>query len=111
MDRLQPAARAATTDDNMTPYRNLAADTLKAFKAHDMATAKRKAKELEGAWDKDQKALQKTSPDVWTQIDKAMDDFIKPIAAKAPAATKVQTAYETFIAKLQLAVKNQEPQR
>jgi hypothetical protein len=107
---LQQAASEATTDDNMTPYRILAADTLKAFKAHDMATAKKKARELEVAWDNDQKALQKQSPDVWTQIDKAMDDFIKPISNKAADAAKVQTAYDTFIAKLQLAVKSPEPQ-
>ena len=63
-----------------------------------------KAKELEKAWDNDQKALQKKSPDVWNQIDKAMDDFIKPLGDKTPDAAKVQAAYDTFIAKLQLAV-------
>jgi hypothetical protein len=101
--RSQQAA-ATSADDNMTPYRKLAADTLTAFKAHDMAGARKKAKELESAWDKDQKALQKKSPDVWNQIDKAMDDFIKPLGDKAPDAAKVQAAYDTFIAKLQLAV-------
>jgi hypothetical protein len=97
-------AAATPTDDNMTPYRKLATDTLTAFKAHDMASARKKAKELETAWDKDEKALQKKSPDVWNQIDKAMDDFIKPMQDKAPDAAKVQTTYDTFIAKLQLAV-------
>ena len=62
----------------MTPYRTLAADTLKAFKANDMPTAKKKARELEVAWDSREKALQKKSPDLWSQIDKAMDAFIKP---------------------------------
>jgi hypothetical protein len=28
------------------------------------------------AWDTREKALQKKSPDLWGQIDKAMDDFI-----------------------------------
>jgi hypothetical protein len=92
-------------DDNMTPYRKLAADTLTAFKAHDLTTARKKAKELETAWDKNEKALEKKSPDVWNQIDKAMDDFIKPLAGKAPDAGTVQTTYDAFIAKLQLAVK------
>jgi hypothetical protein len=99
-------------DDNMTPYRNLAADTLKAFKAHDMPTAKKKARELEVAWDTREKALQKKSPDLWGQIDKAMDAFIKPMQDKSPDPAKVQTAYDTFIAKLQLAVKSDaEPKR
>ena len=99
------AAGAMAADDNMTPYRNLAADTLKAFKAHDMPTAKKKARELEVAWDTREKALQKKSPDLWGEIDKAMDAFIKPMQDKSPDPAKVQTAYDTFIAKLQLAVK------
>ena len=99
-------------DDNMTPYRTLAADTLKAFKAQDTSTAKKKARELEVAWDTREKALQKKSPDLWGQIDKAMDAFIKPMQDKSPDPAKVQTAYDTFIAKLQLAVKSDaEPKR
>ena len=106
-----PAAGAVAADDNMTPYRKLAADTLKAFKAQDVPTAKKKARELEVAWDTGEKALRKASPDVWGQIDKAMDAFIKPLG-KSPDAAKVQTAYDTFIAKLQLAVKSDaEPKR
>ena len=104
----KPAAGAAATDDNMTPYRTLAADTLKAFKANDMPTAKKKARELEVAWDTREKALQKKSPDLWGQIDKAMDAFIKPLGGKSADPAKVQAAYDTFIAKLQLAV---EPKR
>ena len=103
-DQSKPAT-AAAADDNMTPYRKLAADTLTAFKAHDMVTAKKKARELEVAWDAREKALQKKSPDLWGQIDKAMDDFIKPMHSKTQDAAKVQTAYDSFIAKLQLAVK------
>jgi len=96
---------AAVADDNMTPYRKLAADTLEAFKARDLPTARRNGKALETAWDKNEKALQKSSPAVWKEIDKAMDDFIKPLQAKAPDASKVQTTYDAFIAKLKLAVK------
>jgi hypothetical protein len=106
VDESKPAAGAAAADDNMTPYRTLAADALTAFKAHDMATAKKKAKELEVAWDTHEKALQKKSPDVWGQIDKAMDAFIKPVQNKSSDPAKVQTAYDAFIAKLQLAVKS-----
>ena len=109
----KPAPGAAAADDNMTPYRKLAADTLTAFKAQDMSTAKKKARELEVAWDSREKALQKKSPDVWGQIDKAMDAFIKPLMqSKSPDSAKVQTAYDAFIAKLQLAVKSDvEPKR
>src|ERR1041385_3238528 len=100
------SAGAPAADDAMTPYRKLAADTLTAFKTHDMTTAKKKARELEVAWDNGEKALQKKSPKVWDQIDKAMDDFIKPVMKdKSPDAAKVQTAYDAFLAKLQLAAK------
>jgi len=92
--------------DNMAPYRKMATDTLEAFKAHDMPAAKQKARELEVAWDNKEKALKKKSPDLWGQIDKAMDDFIKPVQGKSPDPAKVQAAYDTFIAKLQLAVKS-----
>ena len=109
VDQSKPAVSA---DDNMTPYRTLAADTLKAFKANDMPTAKKKARELEVAWDSREKALQKKSPDLWGQIDKAMDAFIKPMQGKSPDPAKVQTAYDAFIAKLQLAVTSDaEPKR
>jgi hypothetical protein len=104
IDAPTPVA-ARVRDDNMTPYRNLATDTLTAFKANDLAAARKKAKALETAWDKNEKALQKKSPDIWGQIDKAMDDFIKPLSVKSPDAGKVQAAYDAFIAKLQLAVK------
>src|SRR5947209_6024540 len=65
-------AGALGADDNMPPYRTLATETLQAFKAHDMPTAKKKARELEGAWDARERALKKKSPDLWGQIDKAM---------------------------------------
>src|SRR5882724_9983360 len=79
LDQPRPTAGGPAGDDNMTPYRKLATDTLQAFQAHDMPTAKKKARELEVAWDTREKALQKKSPDLWDQIDKAMDAFIKPV--------------------------------
>jgi len=103
--------KPAGADDNMTPYRRLAADTMQAFKAHDMATTKKKARELESTWDAREKALQKKSPDVWGQIDKAMDAFIKPIQDKSPDPARIQTAYDAFIAKLQLAVTSDAEQK
>jgi hypothetical protein len=96
------SAQSSMPADHMAPYRTLAADTLAAFNAHDMPTAKKKARELEVAYDKGEKALQKKSPAQWGEIDKAMDDFIKPIMKqKSPDAAKVKAAYDAFIAKLQ----------
>jgi hypothetical protein len=100
-----PVAAVAAGNDIMTPYRMLATDTLMAFKAHDLPAAKKKARELEVTWDSREKALRKKSPELWGQIDKAMDAFIKPMQDKSPDPAKVQTAYDSFMAKLQLAVK------
>ena len=112
MDHSKAVASAPAPDDNMTPYRKLAADALNAFQAHDMPAAKKKARELEVAWDTHEKALQKKSPDLWGQIDKAMDAFIKPLQGKSPDPASVQAAYDTFISKLRLAVQSDaEPKR
>jgi hypothetical protein len=67
---------------------------------------------LKSHGDSREKALQKNSPenspDLWGQIDKAMDAFIKPVMqGKSLDPAKVQTAYDTYFAKLRLA----EPQR
>jgi hypothetical protein len=99
------SATGFVRDDNMTPYRNMATETLKAFQAHDLATARKRAKDLETMWDKNEKALQKSAPEVWKQIDDALDAFIKPLSDKAPDAAKVQATYDAFIAKLKLGVK------
>jgi len=113
LDQSRIVAPAPAGEDNMSPYRKLATDTLQAFKAHDFPTAKKKARELEVAWDTREKALEKKSPDVWGQIDKARDAFIKPVMQdKSPDPAKVQAAYDTFIAKLQLGVgSDAEPKR
>jgi hypothetical protein len=107
------AATGAPAEDNMSPYRKLAGETLLAFEAHDMPTAKKKARELEVAWDEREKALEKSSPEVWGQIDKAMDVFIKPVMNdKSPDPVNVKAAHDAFVAKLRLAVKSApEPKR
>jgi len=69
-----------------------------------VSAANKKARELEKAWDSGEKALKKKSPDLWEQIDKAMDAFIKPLKGKSPDPAEVQAAYDTFLAKLQMAV-------
>jgi hypothetical protein len=102
-----PQDTPAQAVDNMSPYRTMAADALTAFKAGDMAAAKAKSRQLEKAWDSEQKALKAKSPDTWKAVDDAMDAFIKPIMKeKSPDAAKVQAAYDEFIAKLDSAAKS-----
>ncbi len=97
---------AAQAADSMARYRNLAGEAITAFKSGDKAGAKAKARELEKAWDDEQKALKSKSPDVWKSVDDAMDAFIKPLMkGGSPDPAAVQAAYDDFIAKLDSAAR------
>jgi hypothetical protein len=95
----------------MGPYRALAHLAYAAHQKGDDATAAQLARILERVWDKAEDyggdtALSKTSPDVFKQVDKAMDDFITPLEnyGKAPLdAAKLKAAYNAYLEKLKLA--------
>lgn len=51
-------------------------------------------------------ALSKTNPNLFKQIDKAMDGFITPLmdsAKVAPSPSAVKAAYSAYLKKLKLA--------
>jgi hypothetical protein len=117
---LEPVAVAQDTHqsrgsgvDNtkMGPYRALAQLAYTAHQKGDDATAAQLARILERVWDKAEDyggdtALAKTSPDLFKQIDKAMDDFVAPLEnySKVPLdAAKLKTAYNVYLEKLKLA--------
>jgi hypothetical protein len=95
----------------MGAYRALAQHAYAEFQKGDTATAAQLARVLERVWDKGEDyggdtALKKTHPDLFEQIDKAMDDFITPLTeykTKAPDPTKVKLAYNAYLEKLKLA--------
>jgi hypothetical protein len=98
---------SAAATDSMTPYRTTAKEILKAFKAGNMDAAKAKGREIQKAWDSEQKALKARAPSAWKAVDHAMDAFVKPIIHEAaPDPAKVQAAYDDFIAKLDAAAKS-----
>ena len=101
----QPAPGSVTLRaSNIAAYKTLADETLKAFKAGDLATAKKKAKELEKAWDTTGKADLAKKQDLWKEIDTALDGFIDPILKEEkPDPAKVEAGYKDFIAKLNKA--------
>jgi hypothetical protein len=85
----------------------MAEEILKAFKAGDMDTAKAKGREIQKAWDSEQKKLKSRAPEVRKAVDRAMDAFVKPIIKQAdPDPAKVQAAYDDYIAKLDIAAKS-----
>jgi len=82
-------------------YKALADETLKAFKSGDLATAKKKAKDLEKAWDSTGKTDLGKKQELWKEIDAAMDEFIDPILKEEkPDAGKVEAGYKDFVARL-----------
>jgi hypothetical protein len=89
---------------NIGAYKTLADETWTAFKAGDLTTAKKKAKELEKAWDSTGKTDLAKKPDLWKEIDTAMDSFIDPILKEEkPDAAKVEMGYKDFLTKLKKA--------
>jgi hypothetical protein len=103
---LQGPPASSQAADSMSHYRTLAGEALSAFKSGDKAGAKTKARDLEKAWDSEQKALRAKSPDLWKSVDDAMDAFVKPLMkGGSPDAASVQAAYDAFIAKLDAAAK------
>jgi hypothetical protein len=101
-----PTQTAGVDNTKMGAYRALAQLSFQASQKGDNTTAAELARILERTWDKGEVDLSKSDPDVWKQIDGAMDEFIKPVlhyAAKAPDPTAVQAAYNTYLEKLKLA--------
>jgi hypothetical protein len=95
----------------MGPYRALAQHIYADFQRGDVAAAAQMARVLERVWDKGEDyggdtALKKTHPDLFEEIDKAMDDFISPLTdykTKAPDPTRVKAAFSAYLEKLKLA--------
>jgi hypothetical protein len=110
-----PTARAgqSTTMENtkMWPYKALAELAYASFEKGENAKAAEVAHILERVWDKSEDyggdtALSKTNPDLFKDIDAAMDGFINPImnyAKKAPDKARVKAAYTEYLAKLKQA--------
>jgi YVTN family beta-propeller protein len=86
-------------------FRSLAQSAMAAVKKNDLAAAAKFCQTLELEWDEGETALRQSSPDVWSQIDEAMDQFIHPImraGGTAPDAAALNTVYQNFLAKLKL---------
>jgi hypothetical protein len=105
------ASPAAVDKTKMGPYRALAQLAYSSFQKGDHATAAEICQILERVWDKSEDyggdtALSKTHPDLFKQIDTAMDNFITPLmnfAKVPPNSAGVKSAYTAYLEKLKLA--------
>lgn len=102
---------AGVDNTKMGPYRALAQHIYADFQKGDVAAAAQMARVLERLWDKGEDyggdtALKRTHPDLFDEIDKAMDDFITPLTdykTKAPDPARVKAAFSAYLEKLKLA--------
>jgi hypothetical protein len=102
---------AGVDNTKMGAYRAIAQHAYVEFQKGDAAAAAQLAHSLERVWDKGEDyggdtALKKTHPDLFEQIDKAMDDFVLPLMdykIKAPDPARIKAAYNAYLEKLKLA--------
>jgi hypothetical protein len=102
---------AGVDNTKMGAYRAIAQHAFVEFQKGDSAAAAQLAHSLERVWDKGEDyggdmALKKTHPDLFEQIDKAMDDFISPLMdykTKPPEPARVKAAFSAYLEKLKLA--------
>jgi len=104
----KPGVRPSLTLGNgkMAKYESFAADAMEAVSRNDLDHATSLCQQLEEAWDSGETGLQSRSPEIWQQIDRAMDGFIHPItrsAGQSPDTKTLDTAYKFFVSKLKLA--------
>ena len=105
------AQTAGVDNTKMGAYRAIAQHAYLEFQKGDTATAAQLAHSLERVWDKGEDyggdtALKKTHPDLFEQIDKAMDDFVLPLMdykTKPPDPARVKAAFGAYMEKLKLA--------
>lgn len=98
-------------NSKMGAYRALAQHAYAEFQKGDLAAAAQIARSLERVWDKAEDyggdmALHKTHPDLFEQIDKAMDAFVTPLEeykTKTPDPARLKAAFNTYMEKLKLA--------
>jgi uncharacterized membrane-anchored protein len=77
---------AAAPLGDLSAFKTIADDILKAVRAGDSAAAKSRAGDLEKSWDDAQARLQTMNPARWTQMDNAIDDVLKKVRSASPAA-------------------------
>ena len=102
---------AGVDNTKMGAYRAIAQHAFLEFQKGDVAAAAQLAHSLERVWDKGEDyggdmALKKTHPDLFEQIDKAMDDFVLPLMeykSKPPDPARVKAAFGAYLEKLKLA--------
>ena len=106
---LATACRFASAADaplgDMSPFKQIADETLKLVEKGDAKGAKTRIKDLETAWDAAEPKLKAVNAASWTTVDKAIDLALKEVRAAHPAADKSSKSLKDLIAKFDAAHK------
>lgn len=108
-----PAATAAPGElrlamsqlGDLTPYRAIAADTLKIVDAGNLPAAKVRIKDLETAWDDAETTMKPKDRGTWTTIDKSIDAALNALRADTPKQADCAATLKALVAKMDEAGK------
>jgi uncharacterized membrane-anchored protein len=80
----------------LTKFRTIAADMLRAVRGGDTSAAKSGADALETAWDKGQAVMRPMNPEKWAVMDGAIDDVLKNVRSEKSNAES-SASLEVFL--------------
>ncbi|MEU1205304.1 hypothetical protein [Nocardia sp. NPDC005825] len=86
--------------DKIAAFRTIAQETLAKVQAGQQNDAKKRIKDLETAWDRDQDALQAVDKQTWNVIDGQIDGALRAVRAAKPDPTTESQALTTLLTTL-----------
>ncbi len=84
---------------DMTPFKQIAEETLKFVEKGDFKSAKSRIKDLETTWDNSEPKLKSVNPTTWSSADKSIDQALKDVRAAKPNAETSSKSLKALIAK------------
>lgn len=105
---IQPGPSAAATPSqtpivatsslgDVTPFRTIAADTLKIVRSGDLMAARARIKDLETAWDRAEPNLKPRDKATWTSLDKAIDAVLADLRTPNPQAAACEASLKALV--------------
>ena len=93
-----PAAAITKTKlGDLTPFRQIASDTLAIAEKGDLSAAEKRATDLETMWDENAHAMRKMDKQQWTALDNALDATFEQLRADKPDAKGCVDALTTLV--------------